>query len=141
MRIIVVQTLVLSLMNYCISINGCTNVTLLHRVQYLQNIASKLANGGAVRYDHVTPTRKNYNGSQFKTNLCLKNASLCIQLEVDCIWRTYRLHNNTTTPLVCAAHYTTLWHPHHTRTTTVTVTGTVLCNDLPRITNSATLHT
>ena len=38
-RIIVVQTLVLSLMNYCISIWGSTNVTLLHRVQKLQSFA------------------------------------------------------------------------------------------------------
>ncbi len=39
--IIVVQSIVLSLMNCCINIWGSTNVTLLHRVQKLQNFASK----------------------------------------------------------------------------------------------------
>ena len=57
-RIIVVQTFVFSLMNYCISIWDSTNVTLLHRVQKLKNFASKVALGGASKHEHVTPIIK-----------------------------------------------------------------------------------
>ena len=54
----VVQSLVLSLINYCICIWTCTNKTLIHTVQKLQNFAAKIVNGGARKYDHVTPIIK-----------------------------------------------------------------------------------
>lgn len=54
-RILVVQTLVLSLINYCIVIWGTTNETLLHNVQKLQNFAAKVAVGCSRKYAHVTP--------------------------------------------------------------------------------------
>ncbi len=54
-RIIVVQSLVFSLINYCISIWGSTCNMLLHSVQKLQNFAAKVAIGGARKYDHATP--------------------------------------------------------------------------------------
>ncbi len=57
-RIIVVQALVLSLINYCISIWGSTNKTLRDRVQKLLNFAAKVAVGGARKFDHVTPIMK-----------------------------------------------------------------------------------
>ena len=53
-RIIVIQSLVLSIMNYCIKIWGSTCLTQLQRVQKVQNFAAKVALGGA-KYDHVTP--------------------------------------------------------------------------------------
>ncbi len=55
MRTIVVQSLVLSLINYCIRIWGRTNATLLNNVQKLQNFAAKVAVGGARKYDHISP--------------------------------------------------------------------------------------
>ncbi len=48
------QSLVLSLINYCISIWGSTCKTLLHGVQKLQNFAAKVAR----KYDHATPLIK-----------------------------------------------------------------------------------
>ena len=57
-RILVVQALVLSLINYCISIWGSTNKTLIDRVQKLMNFAAKVAVGGARKFDHVTPVMK-----------------------------------------------------------------------------------
>ncbi len=57
-RTIVVQSLVLSLVNYCIRIWGTTNATLLNNVQKLQNFAAKVAVGGARKYDHVSPIIK-----------------------------------------------------------------------------------
>lgn len=57
-RLLIVQSLVLSLLNYCIIIWGTTNNTLLNKVKKLQNFAAKVAAGGARKYDHVTPILK-----------------------------------------------------------------------------------
>ncbi len=54
-RIIVIQTLVLNVMNYCMSISGCTNVTRLHKIQKLQSFAAKVDIGGVNKCDRVTP--------------------------------------------------------------------------------------
>ena len=54
-RIAVVQTLALSIINYCSKIWGMSTKTQLERVQRLQNFAAKVAIGGARKYDHVTP--------------------------------------------------------------------------------------
>ncbi len=54
----VVESLVLSVINYCISIWGSGNKTNLHNMQKLQNFPAKIAIGGAREYDHGTPLRK-----------------------------------------------------------------------------------
>ena len=54
-RIILVQSLVLSALNYCSNIWGMSNKTQIERVQRLQNFAAKVAIGGARKYDHVSP--------------------------------------------------------------------------------------
>ncbi len=54
-RTIVVQSLVLSLVNYCIRIWSTTNATLLNNVPKLENFAAKVAVGGARKYDHISP--------------------------------------------------------------------------------------
>ncbi len=53
-RLIVVETLALSHINYGITIWSSTNITQLKRVKKLQNFAAKVAIGGASRFDHVT---------------------------------------------------------------------------------------
>jgi len=54
-RTMVVQSLVLSIINYCSRIWGTTNKTQIERVQKLQNFAAKVAYGGLKKYDHVSP--------------------------------------------------------------------------------------
>ena len=54
-RIMIVQSLVLSIVNYGIKIWGSTNSTQLQRIQKIQNFAAKIAIGGGARYDHATP--------------------------------------------------------------------------------------
>ena len=56
-RIIVLQSLVLSIINYGIKIWGSTSLTHLQRAQKIQNFAAKVALG-ALKYDHVTPLLK-----------------------------------------------------------------------------------
>ncbi len=53
-RIMVLQSLVLSIINYGIIIWGNTSQTQLQRVQKIQNFAAKVALGGS-KFDHVTP--------------------------------------------------------------------------------------
>ncbi len=54
-RIITVQSLVLSIINYCISIWGTTNLTVINDAQKLLYFAPKVAKGNAKKYDHATP--------------------------------------------------------------------------------------
>ena len=57
-RIIVVETLVLSLIEYCIRIWGTTSDTITSSAQKLQNFAARVAVGGIKKYDHVSPSFK-----------------------------------------------------------------------------------
>ncbi len=57
-RKILEQSLVLSVINYCIIIWGSFNKTHIHNVQKLQNFTAKIVIGGTRKYDHVTPLRK-----------------------------------------------------------------------------------
>ena len=57
-RIQVVQSLALSIINYCLKIWGTTNSIHIKKAQKLQNFAAKVALGGARKYDHVTPLIK-----------------------------------------------------------------------------------
>ncbi len=59
-RKIVVQSLVLSVMNYCINICGsCNKTNLLIVCRSYKILPQKLyIIGGARKYDHVTPLRK-----------------------------------------------------------------------------------
>ena len=54
-RTIVVQSLVLSVINYCMRIWATTNTTLINRVQKLQNFAARVSVGGLRKHDHVSP--------------------------------------------------------------------------------------
>ena len=54
-RILVIQSLALSLIYYCFEVWGSTNDTQLCKAQKLQNFAAKVAVGGARKYDRVSP--------------------------------------------------------------------------------------
>ena len=51
----IVQTLVLSMMNYCLKIWGTRTGAQTQKVQKLQNFAARVAVGGIRIYDHITP--------------------------------------------------------------------------------------
>ncbi len=52
---IVIQSLALSSVNYCLQVYGTTNNTHLRRVQKLQNFVSEICAGGARRSAHAIP--------------------------------------------------------------------------------------
>ncbi len=51
----VMQSLVLSIINYGIKVWGTTNKTHMYTIQKLQNFAAKVALGGAAKHEHATP--------------------------------------------------------------------------------------
>ena len=53
-RVMVVQSLVMSVLNYCLRVWGSINKTQMDRLQKLQNFAIRVAIGGVRKYDHVT---------------------------------------------------------------------------------------
>lgn len=53
--ITLVQTLVLSIINYGIRIWGTTNITLTQQTQKLQNFAAKVTLSNGAKFDHATP--------------------------------------------------------------------------------------
>ena len=55
MRGMVVQSLAVSILNYCLKIWGSTSKQQLQRIQRLQNFAAKVIDGKAKKYDHATP--------------------------------------------------------------------------------------
>ncbi len=52
---IAIQSLALSIINYCLPVYDTINSTLLRRVKKLKNFAAKECAGGARRSDHATP--------------------------------------------------------------------------------------
>ncbi len=144
-RIIVVQTLVLSLMNYCICIWGSTNVTLLHRIQKLQNFAAKVAIGGASKYDRVTPIIRGLQWETIKDKyipekrITMYKALNGLYPECFLQFSTVREHTGGRTRQLNDLHVPRTRTDSGTRATAVT--GSVLWNGLPDcITNSGSLH-
>lgn len=54
-KITIVQSLVLSVINYGLVVWGSTNQTQLDRIQKLQNFAARVAIGGVAKWEHITP--------------------------------------------------------------------------------------
>ena len=54
-RVIVVQSLALSLINYCFVVWGATSKSNLNKIQKLQNFAARVAIGTVRKYEHISP--------------------------------------------------------------------------------------
>ena len=54
-RVMAVQALILSVLNYCLPVWGSTSKTQINRVQKVLNFAARIAIGGAKKHEHVTP--------------------------------------------------------------------------------------
>ncbi|XP_068240284.1 uncharacterized protein [Palaemon carinicauda] len=59
MRGMVVRSLAVSILDYCLKIWGSTTKQQLQRIQRLQNFAAKVIDGKAKKYDHATPILNN----------------------------------------------------------------------------------
>ncbi len=54
-KIIIIETLVLYLIDYCIKIGGTTNGKHMSNAQIQQNFAARVVFGGVRKYDHISP--------------------------------------------------------------------------------------
>ena len=80
----VVQSLVLSIINYCSKVWGVTTNQQIERVQKLENFAAKIAIGGARKFDHVTPILKELEwlkvNSKITYDICIFTYKICHNL-------------------------------------------------------------
>ncbi len=68
----VMQSLVLSIINYGIKVWGTINKTHMHKIQKLQNFATKVALGGALKHEHATPFLRELGWLKIKEKYMLK---------------------------------------------------------------------
>ena len=73
-RSIVVQSLAMSIVNYCFTVWGSTSLVHLGKVQKLQNFAARVINGNIRKYEHVSPFIKELGWLKIKDkytfNIC-----------------------------------------------------------------------
>ena len=144
-RTIVVQSLVLSLINYCIKIWGSTNDSLMNNVQKLQNFAAKVAVGCPRKYDHVTPIIKELKWLKVKEKHILDTCTTVYKavngFYPDWFLRFPKVSENTTSN---TRQLNNLFVPRARidfGARAITILGPKLWNTLPSsVTNSATLH-
>ena len=79
-RVIMVQSLALSYLNYCPNIWGTTNKTQLHRIQKLQNFAAKVAAGNGKKYDRATPYIDKFNWLKIERKCLLDTCILTYKI-------------------------------------------------------------
>ena len=144
-RKVIVQSLVLSLINYCICIWGGTNKTLIHSVQKMQNFAAKIAFGGARKFDHVTPIMKELEWLTVKDKYYFEKC-ITVYKSVKGLYPEWYLNlstvgENTTNR---TRQENNLYVPNvktNSGARATTVCGPKLWNDLPRcVTSCGSLH-
>lgn len=116
-NIIVVQSLVMSIINYGISIWGATNITQVERVQKIQNFAAKVALGGAAKSDHVTPFLRE-----------LKWLKINHQYEYEIMTLTYRKINRDLPDWLLPLAYVRDSRSHHVNTRQTELLHVPRCN-------------
>ena len=79
-RVIIIQSLILSIINYGIKVWGTTNNTLMHQIQKLQNFAAKVAVGGAARHEHATPFLRELGWLKIKQKYMFEMGTLMFSL-------------------------------------------------------------
>ena len=70
-RVMVVQALAMSIINYCLKVWGATNNTQIQRVQKLQNFAARVAIGNISKYDRISPALKKLEWLKIKDKYVL----------------------------------------------------------------------
>ena len=103
-RVTVVQTLVLSVINYCTLIWGSASVTQIKRLQKLQNFAAKIALGNGRKYDRATPYVNKLNWMK------ISNKSI-----YDCCVFVYKMLNNELSQSLCPINRVEEVNPRNTR--------------------------
>ena len=133
-RIMVLQSLVLSIINYGIIIWGNTSQTQLQRVQKIQNFAAKVALG-SIKFDYVTPYLQGMKWLKIKDKYLYELALNIFNIITKNVpsWLFYL----PTSREMCAVNTRQQHHLHVPKTNTCTaersflVSGPKLWNSLP----------
>ena len=143
----VVESLALSIINYCLPVYGTTNNTLIKRVQKLQHFAAKICVEGARRRDHATPviTQMNWIKINQKVVLDVAMAVYKIKHKIHPEWFMHLPTNTEVTQSVYITRQQNNLHVPYTNTDcgarSLLVLGPRIWNTLPHhITNTNSLH-
>ncbi len=141
----VVQSLALSVIYYCLPIYGSTNNTLLHRVQKLQNFAAKICEGGAKKSAHATPFIEQLQWLKVKDKIIL-DVAVSVSKVTNNMFPEWFLELPTVSAALhnkCTRQQKKLYVPHTNKDSgdrSLTVRGPRIWNSLTtHITNSPTL--
>lgn len=93
-RKIIVQSLVLSILNYCNIIWGNTNANQLTKIKKLQNFAAKIIDGKAKKYDHVTHIIKDLKWLNIKDKIT-HDTGVAIYKYINNLYPDYLLNLST----------------------------------------------
>ena len=84
-RSIVVQSLAMSIINYCFTVWGSTSLVHLGRVQKLQNFAARVINGNIRKYEHVTPFIKELGWLKIRDKYTFNICTLVFKVLRNCL--------------------------------------------------------
>lgn len=82
-RELIIQSLIMSILNYCNTIWGTTHNTLLSKIQKMQNFAIKVTDGRARKYDHVTPLFEKLQWLTIKKQITFNTAITMFKLKAN----------------------------------------------------------
>ena len=98
-RIIVVQSLALSLINYCFVVWGLTSNFHLNRVQKLMNFAARVAIGTVRKYEHISPFLDELRWlkvkNKYKYNVCVLVFKILRNLLPNCLYNLENVNDIT----------------------------------------------
>ena len=96
-REIVVQSLALSVINYCLRVWSMTTKEQIERVQKLQNFAARVAHGETRKYDHITPVMKELKWLKVENkivyDICIFTYKICNNMLPDWLFSFPYVHN------------------------------------------------
>ncbi len=141
-RIIVVQSLVPSHFNCCLSVGGTTTSSLIDKVQKLQIFAARGAVGGINKFDHVSPAYKELKSLKIRQKdtygICCAMLKMINNAYSDWLYSFLTVHESTAS---VTRQQKNLVVPHSkTGARALAVTGLKTWNFLPFNITSTTSH-
>ena len=143
-RIIVIQSLVLSHINYCLTIWGTTTSSLIDKIQKLQNFAARVAVGGIKKYDHVSPAYRELKWLKIRqkhtNDICCTMFKIINNVYPDWLYSFPTVHDSTASVTRQQNNLIVPRSKTDTGARAFAVTGPKLWNSLPFNITSTTSH-
>ncbi len=143
-RIIVVESLVLSHISYCLIIWGTTNSFLISKVQKLQNFATRVAVGGIKKFNHVSPAYKELEWLKIQLkhsyDICCTMFEIINNVYPDWLYSFLTVHYSTASVTRQQNNLVVSRSKTDTGARAFVVTGSKMWNSLPISITSTTFH-